>query len=294
MSLPKDTYFEFSLIAPDAGAKHNADAEIFFRTANIALDRVALTSFRSKARWSFYTRSSRELKKTLGLFSRMKPAALQSKVRSLGPKDWRDRWQLYFHTMPLGRKFIIVPLWERNEFKETSFPGRRALFLDPCGAFGSGAHETTRLMVRMMEPLEGTFESFLDIGTGTGILAAAASKLGATTIAGVDIDPHSVSAARKNFKLNLGKGGVFCVQDIQNSLDSVTYDIVAANFISADLVACQKAILKRVRPKGVLLLSGISLRNLPAFLRKFKTPGFRRQYLVRGRSWVGISYRRSH
>lgn len=294
MVLPKDTYFEFSLTAPDAGARHNSDAEAFFRGAGIDAARVVLTTFRSRARWSFYTRSSREMKKTLAVFSRLKAGALRSKVRSLGPKDWRDRWQLYFHTMPLGRKFTVVPVWEIGQFKERRSAGRQTLILDPCGAFGSGAHETTRLMIRMMESLRGGFESFLDIGTGTGILAAAALKLGAKRIEGIDIEADSAAAARRNFKLNGGgKQGQFCAQNILQRPRSRKYEVVAANFISADLVTCRKAILRTVARGGVLLLSGISLKNLPGFLRLFKTPGFKRVSLIRGRSWAGLLYRRT-
>jgi len=294
MALPKDTYFEFSLTAPDAGARHNAAAEVFFRRAGIGFERVVLTAFRSRARWSFYTRSSRELKQALAVFSGLDPGVLRSSVRSLGPKDWRDRWQLYFHTMPLGRKFTIVPVWEKKQFKRERHPGRTPLFLDPCGAFGSGAHETTRLMIRLMESLPGGFESFLDIGTGTGILAAAALKLGAKRIEGLDIEAPSAAAARKNFRLNGGgRQGRFHTQDISRKSDAARYAVVAANFISADLVACRKAILKQVDSRGVLLLSGISLKNLPGFLRDFKTPGFKRACLIRGRSWAGLLYRKS-
>jgi len=291
--LPKDTYLEFSLTAPQAGARYEAEAQSFFKGAGISTGRIVLTTHRSRARWSFYTRSAQELKKTLSYYGINKPALLKSKVRSLGPKDWRDRWQLYFHTMPLGRKFTIVPIWESQQFKEIPSSGRRPLFLDPCGAFGSGAHETTRLMIRMMELLEGKFDSFLDIGTGTGILAAAAAKLGACRVVGIDIEPASAAAARRNFKLNGGRDGVFRAEDIQTSSKRAVYDAVAANFISADLVTCQKAIMKHVGPKGVLLLSGISLRNLPVFLRTFKTPGFRKVCLFRGRSWAGLIYRRA-
>jgi len=294
MALPKDTYLEFSLMAPQAGSRYEAEAQSFFRGAGISSGRIVLTTYHSRARWSFYTRSAQELKKTLRYYGIQKPSLLKSKVRSLGPKDWRDRWQLYFHTMPLGRKFTIVPVWESRQFKASRSPGRIPLFLDPCGAFGSGAHETTRLMIRMMEPLEGQFQSFLDIGTGTGILAAAALKLGATRIEGVDIDPDSAAAARRNFKLNGGsKQGLFRAQDILKRQNSSSYDMVAANFISADLEACQKPILRQVTSKGVLLLSGISLRNLPGFLRSFNAPGFRRVNLIRGRSWAGLIYRRN-
>lgn len=293
MALPKDTHLEFSLTAPQAGPRYETEAQSFFRGAGISPDRIVLTTYRSRARWSFYTRSAQELKKTLKYYGVKKPAFFKSKVRSLGPKDWRDRWQLYFHTMPLGRKFTIVPLWEKKKFKAGRSSGRIPLFLDPCGAFGSGAHETTQLMIRMMEPLEGKFESFLDIGTGTGILAAAAFKLGAARIEGVDIDPLSAAAARRNFKLNGGKGGEFRAQDILSSPGKSVYDAVAANFISADLVTCRKAILRQVGSRGFLLLSGISLGNLPGFLRTFKTPGFRRVRLIRGRSWAGLLYRKN-
>ena len=229
MALPKDTYFEFSLTAPDAGTRHSAHAEAFFRLAGVDSVRIVLTTFRSRARWSFYTRSSRELKQTLTVFSRGDSGSLRSKVRSLGPKDWRDRWQLYFHTMPFGRKFTLVPVWEKKQYDPGHSPGRMPLFLDPCGAFGSGAHETTRLMIRMMESLEGPLESFLDIGTGTGILAAAAAKLGAQRVEGVDIDRASAVAARKNFIMNKGKNGSFFTQDIQQRSSKTVYEMVAAS-----------------------------------------------------------------
>ena len=123
--------------------------------------------------------------------------------------------------------------------------------------------------------------------------AEAAFKLGAVKIQGVDIDPVSAATARKNFKLNGGKGGEFKAQNILRSPGRSVYDAVAANFISADLEACRKPILQQVGPRGFLLLSGISLKNLPGFLKAFKTPGFRRVCLIRGRSWAGLLYRKN-
>ena len=122
--------------------------------------------------------------------------------------------------------------------------------------------------------------------------AAAAVKLGAERIEGVDIDRISIAAARKNFRLNGGKGGVFSAGDIRMIRISRPYDMVAANFISADLMACRKAILSCVAQGGVLLVSGISLKNLPGFLLDFKAPGFRRSPPLRGRSWAGLIYRK--
>ncbi len=217
----------------------------------------------------------------------MKPAGLKAGVRRLGKRDWLLRWQDYFHAMPLGRRFTVVPVWERK-----NSAARTAIYLDPCGAFGSGAHETTRLMVAMMETLAGRFKSFLDIGTGTGILAVVARKLGAATVTGLDLDGPSVSAAKKNFRQNNEAGGHFVCADILAFKRRVFYDLVAANFISADLIRCRRAIVAHVEKGGWLLVSGISLKNLPGFLRDFRPPSFHRVRILRSRSWAAVLYQR--
>lgn len=288
--LPKDTYFEFSLTASGRSVYSTAAVQLVFSLAKIEEARQVQSEFRSRKRWSFYTRSEKELRHVSRVVAQLKPAGLKAAVKTLGPKDWRDRWQLYFHTMPFGRRFAVVPVWEKKRAKPQA--ARISLFLDPCGAFGSGGHETTRLMVRMMETLQGKFRSFSDIGTGTGILAVAARHLGADRLEAIDIEAASVRAARRNFRLNGQRGGNFKAADIRH-MPPARYDLVAANFISADLIACRKAILARVRPGGYLIVSGISRRNLKHFETHFAVSGLTRIQKLLGRSWAGLIYRKN-
>ena len=101
-------------------------------------------------------------------------------------QDWETAWKAYYHAMPIGRRLAIVPSWEE-------YPTERTVIrLDPGMAFGTGTHETTALCLTALDELVKGGERMLDIGTGSGILAIAALKLGAGEAEGVDIDPMCV------------------------------------------------------------------------------------------------------
>ncbi|HJW28102.1 MAG TPA: 50S ribosomal protein L11 methyltransferase, partial [Saprospiraceae bacterium] len=113
-------------------------------------------------------------------------------------QDWNESWKKGFTPLDVGEHFTILPPWEdkRN--------GRINLIIDPGMAFGTGHHETTRSCLVLMEKYDGKIAKghFLDLGTGTGLLAIAASKLGYKQVAAIDTDPLAIEAARKNIDLN--------------------------------------------------------------------------------------------
>ncbi len=116
----------------------------------------------------------------------------------LSERDWNESWKKKFKPIDVGEIFSILPPWEDKA------PGRIHLVIDPGMAFGTGHHETTKTCLILIEKLSRGREksTFLDIGTGTGILAIAAAKIGFQQITGVDIDPLAVDAAQRNIKLN--------------------------------------------------------------------------------------------
>jgi ribosomal protein L11 methyltransferase len=166
-------------------------------------------------------------------------------------QDWNESWKKGFLPLDVGQHFTILPPWEQNK------ENRINLIIDPGMAFGTGHHETTRSCLVLMEKyVDRTAKgSFLDLGTGTGILAIAAYKLGYHRILGIDTDPLSIEAAHKNCELN----SVFNIEIKHGSLSETDekYNVIAANLISGVLIQLAPALLSRLKSGGIAFLSGI-------------------------------------
>jgi ribosomal protein L11 methyltransferase len=166
-------------------------------------------------------------------------------------KDWNATWQKSFKSIYIGERFTVLPPWEQPD------DNRINLIIDPAMAFGTGHHETTRSCLLLLERLSPrtTRERFLDIGTGTGILAIAASKLGFKHVLGVDIDPLAVNAAIKNCVANKTEQ----VEIRSGSAGNVpgTYDFIAANLVSLVLIKLAPDIAAHLAPSGIAVLSGM-------------------------------------
>ncbi len=168
-------------------------------------------------------------------------------------EDWLNNWKKYFNPIPVGEKLLIRPTW-RDEFDAQ---GRVVLNLDPGLAFGTGTHETTRLVLQVIEKYAGKGKTFLDIGCGSGILAVAGLLLGCESAVGVDIDEMAVKTARENAELNKvsEKFEVLC----GNLTDKIsgTYDIVAANIVADAIIALSRDVGGFMNDDSVYIMSGI-------------------------------------
>jgi ribosomal protein L11 methyltransferase len=166
-------------------------------------------------------------------------------------QDWNESWKKGFQPLDVGTYFTILPPWEQKK------ENRINLIIDPGMAFGTGHHETTRSCLLLMERYaDGTGkERFLDLGTGTGILAIAASKLGYHRILGIDTDPLAIEAAHKNCALN----SVVNVEIRCGSLSKTDkeYNVIAANLISGVLIQLAPALSRHLKNGGIAFLSGI-------------------------------------
>jgi ribosomal protein L11 methyltransferase len=165
---------------------------------------------------------------------------------------WRDGWRAYFKPTRVGERLVVRPTWEAYAPE----PGDVVLTLDPGQAFGTGTHETTRLLLIELQQRVTSGGAVLDVGTGSGILGIACLLLGAARVDAVDNDPLAVDAARENAALN----GV--ASRLQASLTPVAqltehYPLVLANIEARVLVPEAAAIAARVADSGVLLLSGL-------------------------------------
>jgi len=163
-------------------------------------------------------------------------------------QNWVQLTQSQFDPIRVSDRLWIVPSWH-----ESPDPGAINLILDPGMAFGTGSHPTTRLCLEWLERTVEPGSSVLDYGCGSGILAIAAARLGASHVAGVDIDPQAVEAARANAERNE------VVAHFADSTDPIAgeYDLVVANILSNPLRVLAPAICAHVRAGGRLALSGI-------------------------------------
>ncbi|HNX69340.1 MAG TPA: 50S ribosomal protein L11 methyltransferase [Candidatus Omnitrophota bacterium] len=280
---------ELALSGKGLGSPEKRAARELFDHCKVPAAERVCTDYKGLFRLSYYTRSSAQAARIVRCFRERRIRRVRFTAKILGRHDWFDKWKIDYHIRPLGSKFMIVPVWERKKYKSS---GRLPIFLEPGSAFGSGYHETTRLMVRLMESLGPKMRSFLDIGTGTGILAVAASKLGAEKVDAFDNDKPSVIAARKNFKMNGCSNGKFFGANLKRLGSREKFETVGANLLSKTLLECRRPIVARVRVGGHLLVSGIALQNLPGFRRGFHSPALKCLRILRGRKWAALLYRK--
>ena len=176
--------------------------------------------------------------------------------RRLSEEDWATAWRKHFHVLHIGQRIVICPTW--LEFSST--PGDVVVRLDPGMAFGTGLHPTTRMCLELLERFARPGMHVLDLGTGTGILAIAAAKLGAAKVMALDIDPVAVGIARENFSLNGVQTRVICKKDTISGADTVptpAYDLIVANITAKTLSEVAPAIMPLLKPQGFIIASGL-------------------------------------
>ncbi|HKP57271.1 MAG TPA: 50S ribosomal protein L11 methyltransferase [Polyangiales bacterium] len=165
---------------------------------------------------------------------------------------WRDGWRAYWKPLRVGERLVVVPSWETFE----PGPNDLVLALDPGQAFGTGTHETTQLLLCELETRVTAGVPLLDIGTGSGILAIAALRLGASRALVLDNDPLAVDAARENAERN-GVAAQLTASAEPVERVSERYPLVLANIEARVLEPLAPVIAARVAPGGLLMLSGL-------------------------------------
>jgi ribosomal protein L11 methyltransferase len=197
-------------------------------------------------------------------------------------KDWNETWKKGFQPLDVGNQFTILPPWE------TIKKDRINLVIDPGMAFGTGHHETTRSCLVLIENYAPTTsnENFLDLGTGTGILAIAARKLGYRHVVGIDTDILAIHAARENVIIN-NVPDVEIKEEILAELRE-TFDVIAANLISGVLVLLAPVLLLHMNPGGLAILSGILTGQEDEVIEAMEQAGLRLRETYRDGKWVSL------
>ena len=176
-------------------------------------------------------------------------------------KDWMNNWKEYFKPFTVD-DILIKPTWEEipEEHKD-----KLMIQIDPGTAFGTGTHETTQLCIRQIRKWLKEGDTVLDVGTGSGILAIAALKLGAMYAFGTDLDENAIVAAAENAEVNgitaeqfrVIAGNIIDDETIQEETGMECYDVAVANILAPVIIMLQGEIAKHIKHGGMFITSGI-------------------------------------
>ncbi len=199
-------------------------------------------------------------------------------------EDWANAWKAYYKPVRIGQRIIIKPTWENWE----PGPGELVVELDPGMAFGTGTHPTTVMCIKFLEKIIKGGEIVFDIGTGSGILAITAAKLGAGKVRAVDIDKVAVESAKANVILNQVADTVTVSSGSLLSGIKGQADIVISN-ITADVIRkmCPAA-ARALKRGGKFMTSGIIALKAGEVLDAVKKAGFEIAELTREGEWVSF------
>ena len=204
--------------------------------------------------------------------------------------DWAENWKKYYKPVHLGR-VTVVPRWEKYEPSEEEIIVR----MDPGMAFGTGTHETTRLVIRLMqdECLDGL--SVLDVGTGSGILSICASKLGAKRVNAYDIDPVAVKVAKDNVECEGCANVEVGVSDLLKNVDTSfgRYDFCVANIVADIILRMLPDISDYLTEDAPIILSGIIAPRKNDVIEKAAEYGYTATREINENDWVAIMLKKN-
>jgi ribosomal protein L11 methyltransferase len=205
--------------------------------------------------------------------------------REMDEEDWAESWKEYFYPEKVSERIVVKPTWREYEPRQNEL----VVEIDPGMAFGTGTHPTTSLCIRMIEKYLRPGDTFLDIGTGSGILMVAASKLGAASVWGVDNDTVAVEVAEKNMRLNKIEESQYHILS-GNLVETVhqPFSLMAANILSEVILELLNDIRKVTMTGSILICSGIIQENAGCVIEKMKKTGWSLVEQAEKETWVCI------
>jgi ribosomal protein L11 methyltransferase len=204
--------------------------------------------------------------------------------RPVAEVDWAEAWKERLSVLRIGRHIVVRPSW--REYVPAA--GDVVIQLDPGMAFGTGLHPTTQMCLVALEELSRPGATVLDLGTGSGILAIAAAKLGAGRVLAVDNDPVAVKTARDNVVANGVRGTVDVVCGTLTDV-SGSYGLVAVNILASVIVEmAREGLVTRVQPGGRLIAAGIIAGQEPEVIAALEQEGLVLVQRQQREDWVGL------
>jgi ribosomal protein L11 methyltransferase len=201
-----------------------------------------------------------DVQQTLKAAGMLAESSAESERREIQDPGWSTMWTKRFEPMRIGRRLEIAPPWHVD-----GDGGQLRVIIKPGQAFGTGHHGTTRGVLRTIERLTTPrrFQSALDVGTGSGILALTMIKLGVPKVCAIDVDQIAIASAQENARLNGMAGKVdFSVRPL--STLHQRFDLITANIVSSTLIEIAAQLIGRLKPRGILIISGVLRRERSA------------------------------
>jgi ribosomal protein L11 methyltransferase len=231
------------------------------------------------------------LENALGYMSMMYPMPKPA-YRVVAEADWAEAWKAHYQPVRIGKRIFIRPRWIEVEM----LPDDIELALDPGMAFGTGTHPTTQLCLEALETVTQPGFEVLDMGTGSGILAIAAAKLGAKHVLALDNDPVAVEVAAENASMN-GTGDRITVSEgsLENIITSARrFDLIVVNIIARIIILmCEDGLGQTVRPGGLAVFSGVTSEQVDDVEAALRRTGLEPYARRQQGDWVCIEAKRA-
>ena len=255
------------------------------------VDESILNADREHASVSLFVPSEKNLEEYVSFIrERLAALSIEAKIELKGhnEQDWENSWKQYYAPIPLGR-ITIVPAWQKDEYKLSD--GEIPVYMDPGMAFGTGTHETTRLVIKLLDKYMKPGDDVLDVGTGSGILAICAAKLGAGKVFACDLDPVAVKVAGENVR-DSGLSNVECaVSDLLKSVKKTEggYRVVMANIVADIIMRLNTDIKGYMSGDGVYIISGIIMPRADEVKESLDANGFEIIECVTENDWCAMA-----
>ncbi|MFW5993678.1 MAG: 50S ribosomal protein L11 methyltransferase [Halanaerobiaceae bacterium] len=207
-------------------------------------------------------------------------------------KNWIENWRENYQPIEVGADWIILPPWKIDQIKDS---GKEQIIIDPGQAFGTGSHESTYLaLCNLTELIKGHMvRTMLDIGTGSGILAIAAKKLGIEQVTAIDISETAIENSNKNFKYNNLTGEIETIVCDISQAKLKKYELVVSNLLAPIIHANFENIINRVVSDGFIILSGFINRQSEELRDRLMNNKFDVIKEIEKNEWSSLIARRS-
>lgn len=214
------------------------------------------------------------------------------KVSDLPREDWLAKWKEGFEPFRVGTKFVVCPLWRRDEMTEQMTEGRKVILIEPGMAFGTGLHTTTQFCLRALEayPPEGTI---LDVGTGSGILAIACKLINPdANVIGVDTDPLAIETAGIDLQVNNLEGQIDLRLGSTETVADMQFDMILSNLTCEDIIALLPDYVRLLKPGAKIIGAGILREKLDQLKSAISRYPMNIEHAETLGNWVGIVMQR--
>ncbi|MDD5897440.1 MAG: 50S ribosomal protein L11 methyltransferase [Clostridia bacterium] len=212
---------------------------------------------------------------------------LEMDMQNVADEDWSENWKKYYKPFRIGSHLVVKPTWEPYQAQQEDL----VIELDPGMAFGTGTHETTNMCMQLLEKHLQDGMRVMDVGTGSGILAIAAARLGAKQVLAIDIDPSAVKVANENVALNGVQDQVRVVVGDLCKSEAMPCDLAVANIVADAICMLAGPLTRHLEKDRLLICSGIIREREQDVMNAALQAGYTLFDRIEKGEWVALALR---